>query len=82
MARHDNDCLHCKINTVVVQHIEKMDTINVPDLAADMAECLAELILFAAPETDQPKLMDYTLEHFGRVFREKHGLVPGEDLRQ
>jgi len=49
------NCLHCEINDVVREHIEGQEKVDIADLAARMAESLAELILLA-PEEEQGTL--------------------------
>ena len=73
-----SECLHCDINELVQEHIEGRDTIDVVDLASKMAESLAELILFAAPEEERAKLIAHTLAHFGEMLLEKSGAVQGD----
>jgi hypothetical protein len=72
-----SDCLHCDINELVQKHIDAGST-DLGDLAARVAESLADLILLA-PETDQSKLMADALASLGQAFLEKSGAVePGE----
>ena len=73
-----SDCLHCDINELVKKRLEGGEVVDVADMAAQMAESLAELILYSVPEADQAKLMADTLAHFGHVFLEKSGAVEGE----
>jgi hypothetical protein len=74
-----SDCLHCDINELVQQHIDKGgDAVDVGELAARMAESLAELILFAVPEEQQVKLVAQTLAHFGDMLLEKSGAGEGD----
>jgi hypothetical protein len=71
------DCLHCAINELVRERIEGQ-TADLADLAAMVAESLADLVLIASKE-DQGKLMADALAHFGSVFLEKSGEIePGE----
>jgi hypothetical protein len=65
-----SECLHCDINELVQQHIERGE--NLGDLAAMIVECLAELILLA-PENEQAKLMADALAQFGHTFLERSG---------
>jgi hypothetical protein len=71
-----SDCLHCDINELVQQHMEREGVVDVADLAARVAESLAELILLA-PEGDQSKVMADALAHFGHVFLERSGAPEG-----
>jgi hypothetical protein len=73
-----SDCLHCDINDLVQEHIEGQEQVDVAELAAKMAESLAELILFSVPEADQPKLIAHTLQHFGTYLLEKAGAAEGD----
>ena len=69
MAETPTDCLHCEINDLVQQRIEGR-TADLGELAAMIAESLADLILMA-PKDAQSKLMADALAHFGGVFLEK-----------
>src|SRR5262245_51884820 len=44
------DCLHCDINELVQQHLDRSDPIDLPELAARIAESLVDLILSAPDE--------------------------------
>jgi len=70
-----SDCLHCDINQLVQQRLERGDT-DLGELASMMVESLADLILLA-PENEQPNLMAYVLSGFGQMFLEKSGAVEG-----
>jgi len=67
------DCLHCDINELVQKHLDR-EGADLADLAARMAESLAELILLA-PDTEQSKLMADVLACFGHAFLEKSGEI-------
>jgi hypothetical protein len=69
-----SDCLHCDINELVQQRIERGE--NLGELAAMMVECLAELILLA-PENEQSQLMADALAQFGHTFLERSGAGEG-----
>jgi len=69
-----SDCLHCEINQLVQQHIERGADLG--ELAAMMVESLADLILLA-PEDEQANLMAYVLSGFGQMFLDKSGAVEG-----
>ena len=69
MADAPTDCLHCEINDLVQQRIEGR-TVDLAELAAMVAESLADLILLA-PKDAQAKLMADALAHLGGVFLEK-----------
>jgi hypothetical protein len=70
-----SDCLHCDINQLVQQRLERGDT-NLAEMASMMVESLADLVLLA-PENEQPNLMAYALSGFGQMFLEKSGAVEG-----
>jgi hypothetical protein len=73
-----SDCLHCDINEVVQEYIERSDPVDVMDVAAKMVESLVEVILLA-PEKDQGKVLADVLAHFGQLFLEKCGAIEGGD---
>ena len=66
-----SDSLHCDINELVEKHIEASDTVDVLDLAVRMAESLAELIAFVAPEGERDKVLAHTIAHLGEMYVEK-----------
>src|SRR3954470_7044045 len=66
-----SDCLHCDINQLVQQRVERGDT-DLAEVASMVVESLADLILLA-PEDEQPNLMAYVLTGFGQIFLEKSG---------
>jgi len=68
-----SDCLHCDINELVQKHIEKAEAADVADLAARMAESLAEMILTFAPEEDQADVLAHAIAHLGEMFLQKGG---------
>jgi hypothetical protein len=70
-----SDCLHCDINQLVQQRLERGDT-DLAEMASMMVESLADLVLLA-PENEQPNLMAYALSGFGQMFLEKSGTVEG-----
>ncbi len=72
-----SDCLHCDINEVVREHIERTKTVDLAGLAADMAESLAELILLA-PEDQQGAMLAEAIRHLGHAFLEKTGVIEAE----
>ena len=69
------DCLHCEINELVQQRMSGGDA-DFGEVAAMMAESLADLILLA-PEDSQPALMAHALSVFGHMFLEKSGATEG-----
>jgi hypothetical protein len=72
-----SDCLHCDINELVEKRLER-EGADLVDLAARMAESLADLILLAPPE-DQSKLMADVLTNLGQAFLEKSGAIEGDE---
>src|SRR3954463_1871634 len=73
--REMSECLHCDINQLVQQRLERGDT-DLGEVASMLVESLADLILLA-PENEQPNLMAYALSGFGQMFLEKSGAVEG-----
>ena len=70
-----SDCLHCKINDLVQQHVEGMSTeINLPDLIAKATESLVDLILLG-PEEEWCNLLAEANRQVGQAFLEKSGAV-------
>jgi hypothetical protein len=70
-----SDCLHCDINQLVHERLERGDT-DLVEMASMMAESLADLILLA-PESDQSNLMAHALSAFGQIVLEKSGALEG-----
>jgi hypothetical protein len=70
-----SDCLHCDINQLVQQRLERGDT-DLGEVASMLVESLADLILLA-PEDEQPNLMAYVRSGFGQIFLEKSGAEEG-----
>jgi hypothetical protein len=68
-----SDCLHCDINDLVEKQLEREDA-DLADLAARLAESLADLILLAPP-ADQAKLMADVLANLGQAYLEKTGAI-------
>jgi hypothetical protein len=73
-----SDCLHCDINEMVQKHIEKTETADVADVAARIAESLADLILTFVPEEDQANVLAHTIAHLGEMFLQKGGATEGD----
>ena len=69
-----SDCLHCEINQLVQQHIERGADLG--ELAAMMVESLADLILLV-PDEDQADLIAHAVSAFGEMFLDKSGAVEG-----
>ena len=61
-----SDCLHCDINQMVQERIDRGDA-DAATLTAMIVESLVDLILLA-PDEDQSKVMADVLAHFGQVF--------------
>jgi hypothetical protein len=72
-----SDCLHCDINELVQTHIDRGGA-DLAELAARIAESLADLILLA-PESEQSKLMADAIASFGHVFLEKSGAIESDE---
>ena len=70
-----SDCLHCDINQLVQQRLEREDG-DVAEVASMMVESLADLILLA-PEDEQANLMAYVVSGLGQMVLEKSGAVEG-----
>jgi hypothetical protein len=68
-----SDCLHCDINQIVQERIDRGDA-DIAGLAAMVAESLVDLILLAREE-DQAKIIADVLAHFGHVYLEKTGAI-------
>ena len=75
--RASESCLHCEINDLVQEHIERQENVDLVELAARMAESLVELVLLA-PEEEQAKLLAATIAHLGQAFPEKSGTMEGD----
>lgn len=73
-----SDCLHCDINEIVQKHIDRTDAPDVADLAARIAESLADTILTFVPEEDQANVLAHTIAHLGEMFLQKGGAVEGD----
>jgi len=74
-----SDCLHCDINELVRERIERGD-VDLAELSAMIVESLAELVLLA-PEADQAKMMADAWAHFGQMFLEKSGALGADTSR-
>jgi len=70
-----SDCLHCDINQLVQQRLERGDS-DLGEVASMVAESLADLILLA-PEAEQANLMAYVVSGLGQMVLEKSGAVEG-----
>ena len=72
-----SDCLHCDINELVQKHLDRNESVDVADVAAKMAESLADLIL-SVPVEQQANLLADAIAQLGQSFLEKAGGVEGE----
>jgi hypothetical protein len=68
-----SECLHCDVNDLVEKQLEREDA-DLADLAARLAESLADLILLAPP-TEQAKLMADIVANLGSAYLEKTGAI-------
>ena len=63
------------INNVVEKRLPRAlktgETINVPDLASEITESLADLIVCSAPPEEQPRLIAHVVAELGRFVEEK-----------
>jgi len=73
------DCLHCDINELVRQHLDRSDLIDLPELAARIAESLVDLIL-SAPDEQQGNMLAEAILNLGNAFLEKSGVMEGESI--
>jgi hypothetical protein len=70
-----SDCLHCDINELVQQHIQRRNA-DPGEIAAMMAESLADLVLLA-PEEERANLLAHVMSAFGQMVLEKSGALEG-----
>jgi hypothetical protein len=72
------------INDLVEQRsreaFETGHTINVPDLASEITESLADLIVCSAPPEEQLRLIAHVMSELGRFVREKREAGVGAQL--
>jgi hypothetical protein len=68
-----SECLHCDVNDLVEKELEREDA-DIADLAARLAESLADLIMLAPPG-DQAKLMADVISNLGQAYLEKTGAI-------
>jgi len=68
-----SECLHCDVNDLVEKELELEDA-DLADLAARLAESLADLILLAPP-ADQSKLLADVIANLGHAYLEKIGAI-------
>jgi len=70
-----SDCLHCDINDLVRQHVER-GTDDLVEIASMMAESVADLVLLA-PEEDRANLLAHAVSALGQMVLEKSGAFEG-----
>ena len=70
-----SDCLHCDINNLVREHVER-GTNDLVEIAAMMAESVADLVLLASDE-DRANLMAHAVSAIGQMVLEKSGAFDG-----
>ena len=70
-----SDCLHCDINDLVRQHVER-GTDDLVEIASMMAESVADLVLLA-PEEDRATLLAHAVSALGQMVLEKSGAFEG-----
>ena len=68
-----SECLHCDVNDLVEKELEREDA-DIAELAARLAESLADLIILAPPG-DQAKLMADVISNLGQAYLEKTGAI-------
>lgn len=72
-----SDCLHCDINDLVQKHIEQDEATDIADVAAKLAESLADLIL-SSEASEQPKLLAHAMAALGDMYLQKSGASEGD----
>jgi len=70
-----SDCLHCDINDLVRQHVER-GTTDLVEITSMMAESVADLVLLA-PEEERANLLAHVVSTIGQVYLEKSGAFEG-----
>lgn len=70
-----SECLHCDINELIDKELANADA-DLSDVAAKVAEALADTILVAAPQ-DQAMLMADVISILGQMYLEKSAAVEG-----
>jgi len=78
--------LHDDINDLVEQRprraLEAGETVNVPDLASEIVESLADLIVCSAPPEEVPRLIAHIVGELGRFIKEKREAGCGRAARR
>ena len=70
-----SDCLHCEINDLVQERIDKGD-VDIAELSSMVVQSLVELIMLA-PDEDRANLIADALSQFGQIYLEKSGAIEG-----
>ena len=72
------------INDLVEQRLrdafETGHTVNVPDLASEITESLADLIVCSTPSEEQPRLIAHVVAELGRFVKKKGDASVGAQL--
>ena len=72
----DENCLHCKINEIVDEHVADKE-VDLSELIAKMAESLADLVLSAEP-AEHAKLLAFAVANVGEMYMEKSNAGGGD----
>jgi hypothetical protein len=79
MTSCQKGCLHCAINALVVERLQKHlanhTAVDATAMAAAMAQSLADMIVNAAPPNERANLLAYAVQHLGRCFLTETGAV-------
>ena len=76
-----SDCIHCDIHDLLESHLQGNE-VNLAEVAAKVAEVLADLILLAPPD-QRATLMADVLANLGQFVLEKgEGATPQSDPRR
>jgi hypothetical protein len=75
-----SDCLHCEIHDMLESHLQS-EHVNLAEIAAKVAEVLADLILMAPPG-DQTALMADVIANLGGMVLEKSQESDPENARR
>jgi hypothetical protein len=74
-----------RINSLVEkrlrQALKTREIINVPDLASEITESIADLIVCSAPPEEQPRLIDHVVSELDRFVTEKRRAGVGAQLQ-
>jgi hypothetical protein len=69
------------LSSVCGEAFETGHIVNVPDLASEITESLADLIACSAPPEEQPRLVAHVVAELGRFVREKRAASVGAQVR-